>query len=81
MDVHRSGFVEQRKQLEQAENSLIVERDERVLVKITTSDLESLLPGFSCSLIPCLTCTDHEAHFPSSDANDLIQVDNGVAAD
>ena len=66
MDVHRPGFVEQRKLLEQAENSLNANRDDRELVKITTSDLEFLLPGFSCSPIPCLSCTDYEltAHCP-----------------
>ena len=66
MDVHRPGFVEQRKLLEQAENILNAKRDEREQVKITTSDLEFLLPGFSCSPIPCLSYTDHEltAHRP-----------------
>ena len=84
MDVHRPGFVEQRKLLEQAENSLNANRDDRELVKITTSDLEFLLPGFSCSPIACLTCTDHDAHCLLSDANEafyLLQVDNRVAAD
>ena len=43
MDVHRPGFVEQRKLLEQAENIRNANRDDRVLVEITTSDLEFLL--------------------------------------